>query len=32
MVVKVTGFTPWIYYSQIKKAAAPADPNDWQAI
>jgi hypothetical protein len=30
--VKVAGITPWIHHSQIKKAASPADPNDWQAI
>jgi hypothetical protein len=32
MTVKVTGTTPWIHHSQIKKAAAPTDPNDWQAV
>jgi hypothetical protein len=30
--VKIAGITPWIHHSQIKKAAAPVDPNDWQAI
>jgi hypothetical protein len=30
--VKVTGITPWIHHSQIKKAAAPVDPNNWQAV
>jgi hypothetical protein len=30
--VKVTDITPWIHHSQIKKAAAPIDPNDWQAV
>jgi hypothetical protein len=30
--VKVTGITPWIHDSWIKKAAAPADPNNWQAV
>jgi hypothetical protein len=30
--VKVTGVTPWIHHSGMKKAAAPADPNDWQAL
>jgi hypothetical protein len=29
--VNVTDITPWIRHSWIKKAAAPADPNDWQA-
>jgi hypothetical protein len=31
-VVKVTGITPWVHHSGIKKAAAPADPNEWQAV
>jgi hypothetical protein len=30
--VKVTGITSWIHHSQIKKAAAPTEPNDWQTI
>jgi hypothetical protein len=29
MAVKVAGITPWIHHSEIKKAAAPAEPNDW---
>jgi hypothetical protein len=32
MDVKVTGITPWIHHSWIKKAAASTDPNDWQAV
>jgi hypothetical protein len=32
MAVKVGGITPWIHHSQIKKAAALTDPNDWQAV
>jgi hypothetical protein len=32
MAVKVAGITPWIHHSKKKKAAAPADPSDWQAI
>jgi hypothetical protein len=30
--VKVTGLTSWIHHSQIKKAATPVDPNNWQAV
>jgi hypothetical protein len=30
--VKVAGTTPWIHHSWIKKAAAPTEPNDWQAV
>jgi hypothetical protein len=32
MAVKVSDITPWIHHSWTKKAAALADPNDWQAI
>jgi hypothetical protein len=32
MGVKVSGITPWIRHSWIKKAAAPTDPNDCQAF
>jgi hypothetical protein len=30
--VKVAGITPRTHHSQIKKAAAPTDPNDWQVL
>jgi hypothetical protein len=32
MAVNTIGITPWILHSQIKKAAAPTDPNNWQTI
>jgi hypothetical protein len=32
MSVKVTGVTPWIHHSQIKKTAILEEPNDWQAV
>jgi hypothetical protein len=32
MAVKVAGITPWIHHSWIKKAAAPTDYNNWQAV
>lgn len=28
--IKVTGVIPWIHYSWMKKAVAPADPDNWQ--
>ena len=30
--VKVAGLAPWIHHPRVKKAAAPADPDDWQTI
>jgi hypothetical protein len=30
--IKVAGITPWIHHSQIKKAEALTDLNDWQSI
>jgi hypothetical protein len=32
MAVEVGVITPWIHHSQIRKAAAPADPKNWQAV
>jgi hypothetical protein len=32
MYVKVTGINPWIHHSQMKKAAAPTDLNNWQSV
>jgi hypothetical protein len=31
ITVKVSGITPWTHHSQIKKASASKDLNNWQA-